>query len=127
MKVVLVSIGLAAIIVATPPVVTAATSLHGVMHVWSAEARKTHGMLFGRTAFNEAAVRTALQIYIEDAGQLSARVNGRTASAQDFKGRLIGFQADARTALGDLGRRSLLRADFSRLLSDCQSCHHRFN
>ena len=127
MKIALASIGLSALLAATPFAVDAATSLRGVMHVWRAEARKTHDMLAGRTGFDEGAIRAALQTYVEDAGRLGARVNGRSAPAQDFRRRLLGFAADARTALNHVGQRPVLKADFSRLLSDCQSCHNRFN
>ena len=44
-----------------------------------------------------------------------------------LKQRFIAFQSVAHTGLGDLTRRSALEADFSKLMSDCQSCHDTFN
>ena len=127
MRAALVSLGLSALIVATPMVVSAAPALRSIMHAWRDDARATHAMLYGRAAFDEAAIRAALQRYAADAGSVAARVNGHTARARDFKGRFVAFQAQAQATLGDIGRRPALEANFSRLINDCQSCHHVFN
>ena len=120
-------IGLAALVATIPVGVAAATSLRGIMHSWRAEARSAHTMLSGRAAFDEGAIRNTLQTYVEDAGRIAAQVNGRTAAARDIKQRFAAFQVDAQAALGNLGRPPALKAGFSRLMSDCQSCHDSFN
>lgn len=126
MRTAFVSLGLSALIAATPVIVVAASALRGIMHTWRADARTTYDILSGRAQFDEGAVRTVLQTYAADAGRIGAQVNGQTPSAREFKRRFLAFQADAQTALGDLAQRPALKADFSRLMSDCQSCHDAF-
>lgn len=120
-------IGLAALIVAIPIGVTAATSLRGTMHAWKGGARATHNVLSGQAAFDERANRNALQAYIDDAGRIQAQVNNQTAAARDFKQRFVAFRADAQAALDNLGCPPALKVDSSRIMSDCQSCHDSFN
>ncbi len=127
MKLVVAWLGLFAVFAAIPAAVPAAPALRGIMHAWRAVARDAHDMLTGRAPFDEAAIRGALQRYVADAGRIASEVNGRTASAHDFRARFVAFQGDAQTALGDVGRRSALQTDFTRLLTDCQSCHHAYN
>lgn len=127
MKTTIASFGLSVLIAFIPVMVVAAPALRSIMHLWRADAVRAHDILSGRAAFDEAAIRKVLETYASDAARMGAQVNGRTASAREFKRRLAVFQADARTAAGDLSRRSVLRADFNRLMSDCRSCHDVFN
>lgn len=126
MRRVIVLLGFSAMVLGAPAIVSAASTLRGIMHTWRAEARSTYDMLSGRAEFDERAIRTALQTYAADAGRIGEQVTGQTPSAREFKRQLVAFQADAQTALGDLPRRPTLKADFSRLMSDCQSCHDKF-
>lgn len=82
--------------------------------------------LSGRSAYDEAATRAALEKYVAEAGSVQARINPRSAQARDFKARFGAFQADSQAALRDLQRRPAFAADFSRLMDDCQSCHDRY-
>jgi cytochrome c556 len=126
MRKILLSLCLSAAISAAPALVAAAPALRGIMHDWRDGARSTNDILTGRADFDEAAIRDVLQAYVADAGRVVAQVNGQTPAARDFKQRLIAFQADAQTALGDLAQRAALQADFTRLMSDCRSCHDAF-
>ena len=76
--------------------------------------------------YNEAAGRTALQNYVNEAGQVAAQINGQGAQARDLRARFLGFQADARAALGDVSRPAALKADFTRVATDCESCHNLY-
>ena len=127
MRAALTSLGRIALIAAVPVVVVAAPALRGIMHVWRVDARTTHDMLSGRTAFDEGAIRNALQTYAADAGRIASQVDGYTSAGRDFKRRFVAFQADAQMTLSDLSERTALKADFSRLMTDCQSCHDTFN
>lgn len=127
MKTALACLGVSALIAITPAAVIAASGLRGIMHSWRASERMMQAMLSGRTAFDDAVVRDALQNYAADAGDIVARIDARTAAAQDIKRRFATFQTHAQSALGDLGQRAALKADFSRLVSECQSCHDTYN
>ena len=87
----------------------------------------TRNMLNGDAKYDEAAVRAALQAYVTEAGQVASRVNGQGAEAHDVKARFLEFQADAKAALGDVYRPAALKADFSRVAADCESCHSVYN
>jgi cytochrome c556 len=114
------------IIVAAIPAAIAASALRGIMHDWRTNARATHDILTGRTSFDEAAIRSALQNYVADAGRIGAQITGTTPAAREFKRQFMTFGADAQAALDHLTQRAALQADFSRLMSDCQSCHDAF-
>lgn len=127
MRIIIVALGLSILMIAaTPVIVAAASGLRGIMHDWRADARTTRDVLSGRGAFDEASIRNVLQGYAMDAGGIAAQVTGTTPGARDFKQRFLTFQADAQRALGNLAQRPALQADFSRLMSDCQSCHDAF-
>ncbi len=118
---------LAAAIVLPGGSLRAAPGLRGIMRAWRDDARTTRDMVAGRIAFDDAAVRAILQGYSADAARIAAAVSGHGAAARDFRRRFEAFQSDARAALGDVDRPSALRADFVRVLNDCQSCHDVFN
>ncbi|HEX3500682.1 MAG TPA: hypothetical protein VHT04_15295 [Stellaceae bacterium] len=127
MRTVVTSLSLSIVMIAaTPVIVVAASGLRGIMHNWRADARTTRDILSGRGTFDEATIREVLQGYVADAERIGAQVTGNTAAARDFKQRFMTFQTDAQKALGDLAQRPALQADFSRLMSDCQSCHDAF-
>ncbi|HTW26591.1 MAG TPA: hypothetical protein VME92_05650 [Acetobacteraceae bacterium] len=119
--------GVAALILTVPVAVPAATSLRGVMHSWRADARSIGAMLTAREPFNDQAMRDALQRYVTDAGHVEAAINTRSSEGRAFKRYLATFEADARTALGHVDQRHVLRADFERMMGACRSCHDRFN
>ncbi len=122
MKLNLSSLAVILAIVATP--VAAATGLRGIMKGWKADARTATDILSGRTKFDEAALRAALQNYVDEAGKVAGQVSGQNAEARDFKARFLRFQADAKAALGDAARPPAVKADFSRVAADCESCHN---
>ena len=119
--------GLAVLVVALPTVVVAAPALRSIMRVWRADARTAHDILFGKASFDAAAIRGLLQTYVRDADGIATQINGRTAAAAEFRRQLAAFRTDAQTALADLAQRGALQADMSRVMSDCQSCHNKFN
>lgn len=97
-----------------------------MMRSWKSDARTVHDGLSGRSAFNEAATRDALQRLAADATAIQARINLHSAEGRDIKARFAAFQTDAQAALRDVQQHPALNADFSRLMSDCQSCHDRY-
>jgi cytochrome c556 len=121
------ALALGAIVATTPIAAAPIANLRGTMRTWQIDARFAHDMLIGRTTFDPSAISKALQTYIDDAQRIGQQLNERTADARDFKQRFVAFRADAQAALADLGQRSRLAADVSRVFSDCQSCHHEFN
>ncbi len=123
----LIGFGLAVLVAAAPCAVLATTTLRGMMHNWRVDARTTRAMLNGQMHFDEAAVRATLTRYAEDAGRIAASVNGQSAGSRDIRQRFLRLQSDSRTALTTLGRRTELRANFSRVLSNCSSCHNIYN
>jgi cytochrome c556 len=126
MRSVLLLLCLTATIAVAPVIVVAAPALRGIMHAWRDGARSTNDILSGRADFDEVAIRDVLQAYAADAGRIASQANGQSAAARDFKRRFTAFQADAQAALGDLAQRPALRADFTRLMADCRSCHDAF-
>lgn len=126
MRTIVLSLGLSAAILAAPIIVVAAPAIRSIMHGWRADARSTDDILSGRANFDAGAIRDVLKRYATDSGRIVAEVNGQTPAAHEFKRRFMAFQADAQTALGHLESRPALQADFSRLMSDCRSCHDTF-
>lgn len=120
------ALGLAALLAAGPAAL-AASGVRSIMHSWKTSARAVHEMLSGGTAYQEPAIRAALQTYVADAGRIEAQVTGQGASAQDIRRRFQAFEADAQAALGHMPQRPALAADVARLMSDCQSCHDIYN
>ena len=106
--------------------VAAGPTVRGTMHAWRANDRTVNAMLSGRAAFDEAAMRAALQAYAADAGRIAVAIDSRAAPARDIKRRFIAFQSDSQRALGDVARRDALRSDVARIASDCQSCHDAY-
>ena len=127
----LAALGMSALMLAAPVSGLAAPRLKAVMRAWRSDARDASDMLSGRAAFDAAAVGAAFQTYAVDARSIASEVRGQSAGARDFRQRFVAFQADARTGLGHLSGhlsdRGTLKADFARLMDDCQSCHHKFN
>ena len=118
-------LAVAAVLVATP--VVAAPALRSVMRNWRDDARTMHDMATGRTGFDAAAVRTALQGYVADSKRVESEITGHSAEANDVRRRFAAFEADARTALENVSDRSALSASVTKLLSHCRSCHDIYN
>ena len=126
MKSIVTQVGLVAVIAGLPVFGVAATQLKQVMHRWRIEARAMDSAV-PVAALDEGSIRRALQSYAADADRIAAQVSGQSGPARDFRRRFAEFRVDAQTALADLGRPPALKADISRLMSECQSCHDAYN
>lgn len=104
----------------------AASVLRGIMHSWDRNTRAATPMMNGHTAFNEITVRDTLNAYIVDSARLATSVSGQSADARDIRQRFVTFGTDAQNALQNLGQPNALRAAFSRIGDDCQSCHDQY-
>lgn len=112
-----------ALALAAPFTANANSALRGIMHDWRRDQRATAPMLSGRAAFNEAAIRATLTAYSRDANRISSALTTPSADARDFKRRFVNFGTDAQNALQSMGQPAALKAAFSRIDHDCQSCH----
>jgi cytochrome c556 len=117
---------LAAAILAVP-LAARASEVSGIMQDWRHNEHAVDAMLADRTPYNQAALRAALTRYIADAGSLADRIAGSDADARDLKQRFTNFAAMGQTALGDMSQPASLQADFSRMKSQCESCHAIYN
>ena len=119
--------GLLAIsLAAVPLTVEASSAFRGIMRSWKRDLRATTPMLSGHTAFDETTVRETLNAYIADSVRLSASITGQSADAKDLRQRFATFGADSQTALKNMNQSTALKAAFSRIGDDCQSCHDQY-
>jgi len=123
---VLTQVGLVVAVLGVPVLGVAASGLSGTMHQWREDARAMNKAL-STTAPDTGAIRQALQGYAADGKRISVQFTGQSRSARDLRQRFAAFSADAQKALADLGRPPALKADFSKISSDCQSCHDIYN
>lgn len=126
MRSVLARVGLVVVVVGIPALGLAASGLSGTMHQWRRAARAMDNAL-STTAPDTGKIRQALQGYAADGNRISVQFTGQGSSARDLKQRFAAFSADAQKALADLGRPPALKADISKIGSDCQSCHDTYN
>ena len=113
-------------LLALPLAASGAVPLRGVMRAWRSETRTAHDMLTGRAAFDPAAMRKVLEDYAGQSGRVAAAITQPGGAARAFRAGFDRLQSDAGTALGDLGQRGRLAADFTRIAGDCSACHDRF-
>ncbi len=116
-----------ALALAAPAAVEANSALRGIMHTWRRDLRTSDDMLSGRTPFDANTVRATLSAYMRDASRIATQINGQSADSRDIRRRFETLQADAQQALQHVGQPAVLRGDFHRIVSTCQSCHDAYN
>jgi cytochrome c556 len=114
-------------ILSLPVMAAAGIALSPIMNAWNADRHRIDAMLTGRRPYDEAALRAAVSLYIQDATTVAGRIRGRSDAARDFAHRFDAFAADGRRAMGSVGEPVAFRVLFGRMTSDCQSCHAIFN
>ena len=109
-----------------PLTADASSAFRGVMRTWKRQLRTSSPIVSGRAAFDEATIRETLTAYIADSARLSSAITGQSADARDIRQRFVQFGADAQRALENLGQQKALRAAFTRIGDDCESCHDQY-
>jgi cytochrome c556 len=84
-------------------------------------------MLSGSAAYDQAALRQAVQIYVTDGTMLASRITGNSAEARDFAARFHAIAADGQAALHAVADPARFRSRFARITDDCRSCHAIYN
>jgi cytochrome c556 len=118
---------LSAAVLAVPAVAAAAISLSPIMESWNHSTRQIDAMLSGRTPYNEAQLRHAIQRYVESSTRVARDMNGGSAEARDLAARFEAFASDSRDALATVAQPAAMSARFNRIVADCRSCHAIYN
>lgn len=110
-----------------PIAASANSALRGIMHTWKRDLRTSDAMLSGHAPLNEATLRGILTSYAQDAGRIAGQIRGQSSDSRDIRHRFQVLQAEAQGALQHTGQPAVLRSDFRRIVSTCQSCHDAYN